>query len=86
MYVVDTRPKINAIANRAQGKGYEDENNYSNIKFYFFGIENIHVMRSSLQKLLEGSNFVLQENKNKNTDLDNLEPFLSQFRLSLSFW
>jgi hypothetical protein len=63
MYVVDTRPKINAIANRAQGKGYEDENNYSNIKFYFFGIENIHVMRSSLQKLLEGSNFVLQEKK-----------------------
>jgi hypothetical protein len=42
-----------------------------------------------LQKLLEGSNFVLQEKKNKNknkkTDLDNLEPFLSQFRLSLSF-
>ncbi|XP_029515245.1 myotubularin-related protein 7a isoform X1 [Oncorhynchus nerka] len=55
MYVVDTRPKLNAIANRAAGKGYENEDNYSNIKFQFIGIENIHVMRNSLQKMLEVS-------------------------------
>ncbi|XP_029458420.1 myotubularin-related protein 6 isoform X2 [Rhinatrema bivittatum] len=53
MYVMDTRPKLNAMANRAAGKGYENEDNYSNIRFQFVGIENIHVMRSSLQKLLE---------------------------------
>lgn len=53
MFVVDTRPKINAIANKAAGKGYENEDFYKNIKFQFFGIENIHVMRNSLQKLLE---------------------------------
>uniref|UniRef100_A0A6I8N4K7 Myotubularin phosphatase domain-containing protein n=1 Tax=Ornithorhynchus anatinus TaxID=9258 RepID=A0A6I8N4K7_ORNAN len=53
MYVVDTRPKLNAMANRAAGKGYENEDNYANIRFKFIGIENIHVMRSSLQKLLE---------------------------------
>ncbi|KAG9342425.1 hypothetical protein JZ751_016427 [Albula glossodonta] len=53
MYVVDTRPKLNAMANRATGKGYENEDNYSNIKFQFIGIENIHVMRSSLQKIVE---------------------------------
>ncbi|XP_030432221.1 myotubularin-related protein 8 isoform X5 [Gopherus evgoodei] len=53
MYVVDTRPKLNAMANRAAGKGYENEDNYDNIHFKFIGIENIHVMRSSLQKLLE---------------------------------
>ena len=53
MFVVDTRPKINAMANRAAGKGYENENFYSNIKFQFWGIENIHVMRNSLQKVLE---------------------------------
>ncbi|XP_011802796.1 PREDICTED: myotubularin-related protein 8 [Colobus angolensis palliatus] len=53
MYVVDTRPKLNAMANRAAGKGYENEDNYANIHFRFMGIENIHVMRSSLQKLLE---------------------------------
>ncbi|XP_046665776.1 myotubularin-related protein 6 isoform X2 [Homalodisca vitripennis] len=53
MYVVDTRPKINAMANRAAGKGYESENFYENIKFHFLGIENIHVMRNSLAKLIE---------------------------------
>ena len=45
--------KINAMANRAAGKGYENENFYENIKFQFCGIENIHVMRSSLSKMLE---------------------------------
>uniref|UniRef100_A0A8C0QLL4 Myotubularin related protein 7 n=1 Tax=Chelonoidis abingdonii TaxID=106734 RepID=A0A8C0QLL4_CHEAB len=58
IYVVDTRPKLNAMANRAAGKGYENEDNYSNIKFQFIGIENIHVMRSSLQKMLEGETFL----------------------------
>ncbi|XP_059820158.1 myotubularin-related protein 6 [Hypanus sabinus] len=53
MYVMDTRPKLNAMANRAAGKGYENEDNYSNIRFQFFGIENIHVMRASLQKVSE---------------------------------
>ena len=43
------------MANRAAGKGYENEDNYSNIKFQFLGIENIHVMRNSLQKMLEGN-------------------------------
>ena len=43
------------MANRATGKGYENETFYSNIKFQFWGIDNIHVMRASLQKLVEGS-------------------------------
>ena len=49
--------QINAMANRAAGKGYENENFYTNIKFQFLGIENIHVMRSSLLKLIEGDCF-----------------------------
>lgn len=53
MYIIDTRPKINAMANRAAGKGYENVENYDNVKFQFIGIENIHVMRQSLQKMLE---------------------------------
>ncbi|CAG0918631.1 unnamed protein product [Notodromas monacha] len=51
MYVVDTRPKINAMANRAAGKGYENKNFYENIQFLFLPIENIHVVRNSLSKL-----------------------------------
>ncbi|XP_022236784.1 myotubularin-related protein 8-like, partial [Limulus polyphemus] len=43
------------MANKAAGKGYENESFYENIKFQFFGIENIHVMRSSLNKLIEVS-------------------------------
>ena len=42
------------MANKAAGKGYENENFYSDIKFQFLGIENIHVMRNSLQKLIDG--------------------------------
>ncbi|CAD5213377.1 unnamed protein product [Bursaphelenchus okinawaensis] len=53
VYVVDTRPRINAMANKMQGKGFEDARNYQNMQFHFFDIENIHVMRQSQQKLLD---------------------------------
>ncbi|XP_056628589.1 myotubularin-related protein 7b isoform X1 [Triplophysa dalaica] len=58
MYVVDTRPKLNAMANRAAGKGYENEDHYTNIKLQFIGIENIHVMRNSQQKLIDVADLV----------------------------
>jgi myotubularin-related protein 6/7/8 len=46
------------MANKAAGKGYENETNYNNIQFKFLGIENIHVMRNSLQKLLEAADLM----------------------------
>lgn len=46
--------QVNAMVNKVQGKGFEDEKNYSNTRFHFFDIENIHVMRSSQQKLVDG--------------------------------
>ncbi|KAL3266604.1 hypothetical protein HHI36_010768 [Cryptolaemus montrouzieri] len=70
MYVVDTRPKINAMANRAAGKGYENEAFYENIKFQFLGIENIHVMRSSLYKVVETCE---QKNPTMNSFLSGIE-------------
>ena len=36
-----------------QGKGYESEEFYNFIKFEFANIENVHVMRTSLSKVLE---------------------------------
>ena len=42
---------INAMANRAQGKGYENVEHYTKCEFQFLGIENIHVMRKSLERL-----------------------------------
>lgn len=62
VHIVDTRPKINAMANRAAGKGYENEQFYSNAKFHFFSIENIHVMRASLNKLLDACDVKLSVN------------------------
>ena len=50
------------MANRATGKGYENETFYENIKFHFLGIENIHVMRSSLSKLIESKDSVFRIN------------------------
>lgn len=47
------------MANKAAGKGYENENFYENIKFYFLGIENIHVMRAGLSKLLESKSLCI---------------------------
>lgn len=47
------------MANRAAGKGYESEQFYENTKFYFIGIENIHVMRSSLVKLIESKEMLI---------------------------
>lgn len=49
------------MANRAAGKGYENEAFYENIKFQFLGIENIHVMRTSLQKLVESERIKLKK-------------------------
>lgn len=62
LYIVDTRPKINAMANRAAGKGYENEQYYSSAKFHSFAIENIHVMRASLNKLLDACDVKLPMN------------------------
>lgn len=48
------------MANRAAGKGYENEAFYENIKFQFLGVENIHVMRNSLTKVVESKYLFLK--------------------------
>ncbi|VDK23108.1 unnamed protein product [Taenia asiatica] len=54
LYVVDARPRLNALTNRAQGKGYEVESIYRDIIFRFFEIPNIHAVRESMEKMLKG--------------------------------
>lgn len=51
--IVDLRPRLNANANRLKGAGYELDTSYKNITIAFMDIENIHVMRSSFNKLAE---------------------------------
>ena len=42
LIILDARPKVNAMANMANGGGYED---YPNCELEFHNIQNIHVMR-----------------------------------------
>jgi myotubularin-related protein 1/2 len=49
--LMDARPHLNAVANTLMGAGYEREGVYENCKRKFLNIENIHVMRTSLNKL-----------------------------------
>ncbi|GAM20304.1 hypothetical protein SAMD00019534_034790 [Acytostelium subglobosum LB1] len=49
--VVDARPMVNALANRAKGAGYENVDRYENTVLEFAGIGNIHAMRDSFKKL-----------------------------------
>ena len=54
LYVMDTRPPLNALTNRAQGKGYEDVSVYRDIILRFVEIPNIHSIRGSLERMLKG--------------------------------
>lgn len=52
LYILDSRPKVNAQANSVKGMGYELTSSiYTQCQLEFFDIPNIHVMRESLQKL-----------------------------------
>jgi myotubularin-related protein 1/2 len=50
LYIVDARPRKNAFANGAMGGGSEGAN-YANCEVVFLGIENIHTMRDSFNRL-----------------------------------
>ncbi|KYQ89460.1 hypothetical protein DLAC_10131 [Tieghemostelium lacteum] len=56
LYLLDARPKLNAIANTANGAGFENISNYNNCRLVFMNIPNIHVMRKSLEKLVSACN------------------------------
>lgn len=51
--VVDARPTANAMANAAIGAGTENMENYKGAKKVYLGIDNIHVMRDSLARIME---------------------------------
>jgi len=51
--IMDARPQVNAMANKAKGGGYENEDNYEKCEVTFLNIQNIHVMRESLRKVFD---------------------------------
>ncbi|CED83406.1 phosphatases ii [Phaffia rhodozyma] len=51
--IVDARPTTNAMANVAKGAGTENMDNYRLARKVYLNIENIHVMRDSLNKVID---------------------------------
>ncbi|KAK9471079.1 protein-tyrosine phosphatase-like protein [Dipodascopsis tothii] len=51
--IADARPTTNAIAQTALGAGSENMENYRFARKVYLGIDNIHVMRESLNKIYE---------------------------------
>ncbi|KAI2626531.1 phosphatases II [Hypoxylon sp. NC1633] len=51
--IVDARPTINAVVMQAMGKGSENMEYYKFAKKAYLNIENIHVMRESLNTVIE---------------------------------
>ncbi|PKS10329.1 hypothetical protein jhhlp_002080 [Lomentospora prolificans] len=73
--IVDARPTINAIFNQMQGYGSENMEGYKNSQKVFLNIDNIHVMRSSLNQVIEAI---------KDADISALPP--NQDLLAKSGW
>ncbi|KAL8656567.1 MAG: hypothetical protein Q9226_002630 [Calogaya cf. arnoldii] len=51
--IVDARPTVNALAMQAVGLGSENMDNYRFATKAYLGIDNIHVMRDSLNKVID---------------------------------
>ncbi|GAA6001576.1 hypothetical protein JCM10207_006734 [Rhodosporidiobolus poonsookiae] len=49
--IIDARPGVNAYANSVKGAGTENMKYYKNCEKEYLGIDNIHVMRSSLSTI-----------------------------------
>ncbi|RKF63743.1 Phosphoinositide 3-phosphatase [Erysiphe neolycopersici] len=73
--IVDARPTVNALAMQAIGLGSENMDHYKFATKVYLGIDNIHVMRESLGKVIEAI---------KDSDVSKLPP--SRERLAKSGW
>ena len=51
--IIDARPTVNAYAMQAVGLGSENMDNYKFATKAYLGIDNIHVMRDSLQRVID---------------------------------
>ena len=63
IYIMDARPSANAVANKARGGGYENEDFYQNAEVVYLDIPNIHTVRESWKKLKELCHPGLNEQK-----------------------
>ena len=73
--IIDARPTVNAYVMQAAGMGSENMDNYKFATKAYLGIDNIHVMRSSLEKVVDAL---------KDSDLTPLGP--NKETLARSHW
>jgi len=55
VHIYDARPYLNAVANKMNGKGYENVAYYKNTEIFFLKIDNIHVVRDNHRKLIHAA-------------------------------
>lgn len=63
--IIDARPSKNAYANSVKGAGTENMSFYRNCKKEYLGIDNIHVMRASLNGVYDGEFFCRRRRKDE---------------------
>ena len=51
--IYDARPKLAAVGNQLQGKGFENIEHYKNCTLEFLNIENIHKVRDSMKVIVK---------------------------------
>jgi len=73
--IVDARPTVNALAMQAIGLGSENMDHYKFATKAYLGIDNIHVMRTSLENVIDAI---------KDSDVSSLPP--SRQQLAKSGW
>ena len=73
LVVYDARPKLNAMANKLKGGGYENPNNYPkiNMEVIFCDIPNIHSVRNSYEKLLSSISYIPENDYSVISNLPN---------------
>ena len=73
LVVYDARPKLNAMANKLKGGGYENPNDYSkiNLEVIFCDIPNIHSVRNSYEKLLSNISYIAENDYSVISNLPN---------------
>jgi len=71
--IYDARPKLNAMANKLKGAGFENVEDYRNNKIdvdiEFCGIANIHAVRNSYYKVLNNVSYNISEDCNIYTNI-----------------
>jgi myotubularin-related protein 6/7/8 len=61
--IIDARPTANAMANIAMGAGSESTENYRGCRKLYLGIDNIHVMRDSLNRIVDAISHATPNNR-----------------------